>query len=509
MAVAGPAAASPKRRAAAVAFSIFAIFLGGGTVFGFESLLPVLRSEGVFSSLCRNSTAPVPAAVNCTERDLRFNLLYTVASSSANFLTLAAGPIIDATSPRFGGTLGFALLGVGFGVLAIVQDTAVFAGLLLVAMGAPFIMLSALFAEQFALNQASLVIMALVAALNASPAVFLFVGLFYRICGNATVVLTGFAGLCGVSMPFAWLLYHRRGELSGTTETALLRVNDPGRESPSSPLLAVVPSRTDSQSVSSRSNTATGWSLQRPEWLRGPGLAIVLGEGLFLASLSLAANFYLGSLDTQLRWKAREAGGGDIEVYVDKFNWILPLCCAMSVLVLGPLATLADRLEADGMLHLAAMVFVVIPLVLETFAPLEVHPGTPAPLASVHRERYCASFRFSVRGWGAAASASLFTGADRALPGLQDQWIAFPFVALGFTAPWAVAPEAVRRWYPVAYRGTILGGIIAFTAAIGLLTYVSHRAGLSLPAVRLPSPHPKPSALQVPPHLHGSPRRQR
>jgi len=455
------------QRVAAVAFAVFAMLLGGATVFGFQSLLPLLRKEGIFSTVChdtQNHTVPKPS-VNCTARDLQFNLLYTVASSTANFLSIVVGPVVDATSPRFAGAVGFGLLGLGFALLGILKDAAVFAGMLLLAAGAPFIMISSFFVEQLVPRHASIITVVLVAALNASPAIFLFVALLSKYA-SGSAVLGGFGGLCAVCIAVTWLLYHQRDELHATDldssssgasaddsgrieaesncqnahERTRLLVNDQLGVQPTKATAAA--EKEPAAAVGSIGNASLsggrndedgvggGGTCTRvlPTWLQGPGLVIAVGECLFLAALSLAANFYLGSLEQQLKWKEASSSPPshdrpDIDLFMARFNWILPLGCALSATLLGPLAVAAERHDADWLPHLAAVLLVLLPLLLETLAPVEA------------------------------------------------QWATFPMYALGFTAPWAVVPEMVRRWFPVARRGTILAIIIAFTATVGLLTY--------------------------------------
>uniref|UniRef100_A0A3Q4GDW9 Solute carrier family 43 member 3b n=1 Tax=Neolamprologus brichardi TaxID=32507 RepID=A0A3Q4GDW9_NEOBR len=73
-----------------------------GAVFGWASLVFVLKEEGYFSSLCVNGTGINGTYVlDCTEQDEQFSLIFTIASFMNNFLTLPNGFLFD----RFGTTV--------------------------------------------------------------------------------------------------------------------------------------------------------------------------------------------------------------------------------------------------------------------------------------------------------------------------------------------------------------------------------------------------------------------
>ncbi|XP_022540626.2 solute carrier family 43 member 3a [Astyanax mexicanus] len=70
-----------------------------GVVFGWASLVFVLKNDGYFSDLCVNVTeANGTTVTDCSAQDERFSLIFTVASFMNNFLTLPNGFIFD----RFG-----------------------------------------------------------------------------------------------------------------------------------------------------------------------------------------------------------------------------------------------------------------------------------------------------------------------------------------------------------------------------------------------------------------------
>ncbi|XP_067104370.1 solute carrier family 43 member 3b isoform X2 [Osmerus mordax] len=79
-----------------------------GAVFGWASLVFVLKTEGYFSYLCVNATGLNGTLItDCSEQDEQFSLIFTIASFMNNFLLLPNGFLFD----RFG-TMVARLLGI-------------------------------------------------------------------------------------------------------------------------------------------------------------------------------------------------------------------------------------------------------------------------------------------------------------------------------------------------------------------------------------------------------------
>uniref|UniRef100_H3D6G5 Solute carrier family 43 member 3b n=1 Tax=Tetraodon nigroviridis TaxID=99883 RepID=H3D6G5_TETNG len=67
-----------------------------GAVFGWASLVFVLKSENYFSSLCVNTTEVNGTQVlDCSRQDEQFSLVFTIASFMNNFMTLLSGFLFD------------------------------------------------------------------------------------------------------------------------------------------------------------------------------------------------------------------------------------------------------------------------------------------------------------------------------------------------------------------------------------------------------------------------------
>lgn len=104
-----------------------------GAVFGWASLVFVLKTEGYFSSLCVNSTGINGThALDCRGQDEQFSLVFTIASFMNNFLTLPNGFLFD----RFGTAVArvFGIVLYTMGTLMVSFSSSAFSNLLFPAL---------------------------------------------------------------------------------------------------------------------------------------------------------------------------------------------------------------------------------------------------------------------------------------------------------------------------------------------------------------------------------------
>ncbi|KAK9518105.1 hypothetical protein VZT92_023426 [Zoarces viviparus] len=67
-----------------------------GTIFGWASLVFVLKTKGYFSSHCTNTTGVNSTQVlDCSGQDEQFSLVFTIAGFIFNFLILPNGFLFD------------------------------------------------------------------------------------------------------------------------------------------------------------------------------------------------------------------------------------------------------------------------------------------------------------------------------------------------------------------------------------------------------------------------------
>ncbi|XP_041845789.1 solute carrier family 43 member 3-like [Melanotaenia boesemani] len=104
-----------------------------GAVFGWASLVFVLKEEGYFTSLCVNATGVNGTqTLDCSAQDEQFSLVFTIASFMNNFLTLPNGFLFD----HFGTTVTrlFGIFLYTIGTLMVAFSTSALAYLLFPAL---------------------------------------------------------------------------------------------------------------------------------------------------------------------------------------------------------------------------------------------------------------------------------------------------------------------------------------------------------------------------------------
>ncbi|KAK5897035.1 hypothetical protein CesoFtcFv8_010134 [Champsocephalus esox] len=155
-----------------------------GAVFGWASLVFVLKTEGFFSSLCVNTTGVNATQVlDCRGQDEQFSLVFTIASFMNNFLTLPNGFLFD----RFGTTVA-RLLGIclyTLGSLMLAFSTAVFSNLLfpaisLLAVGGILLLMTNMQVANLFGARRSTIITLYNGAFDSSAALFLVIKLLYE-----------------------------------------------------------------------------------------------------------------------------------------------------------------------------------------------------------------------------------------------------------------------------------------------------------------------------------------
>ncbi|XP_035809600.2 solute carrier family 43 member 3b isoform X2 [Amphiprion ocellaris] len=155
-----------------------------GAVFGWASLVFVLKQEGYFSSLCVNATGVNSTQVlDCSRQDEQFSLVFTIASFMNNFLTLPNGFLFD----RFGTTAArlFGIFLYTTGTLMVAFSTSVLPSLLFPALsllavgGILFLMTNMQVGNLFG-SRRSTIITLYNGAFDSSSALFLVIKLLYE-----------------------------------------------------------------------------------------------------------------------------------------------------------------------------------------------------------------------------------------------------------------------------------------------------------------------------------------
>ncbi|KAF3693926.1 Solute carrier family 43 member 3 Protein FOAP-13 [Channa argus] len=155
-----------------------------GAVFGWASLVYVLKTEGYFSNLCVNSTGVNSTQVlDCTGQDEQFSLVFTIASFMNNFLTLPSGFLFD----RFGTTVSriFGIFAYTTGTLTVAVSTPALSNLLFpalsfLAVGGILLLMTNMQVGNLFGSHRSTIITLYNGAFDSSSALFLVIKLLYE-----------------------------------------------------------------------------------------------------------------------------------------------------------------------------------------------------------------------------------------------------------------------------------------------------------------------------------------
>ncbi|XP_041640218.1 solute carrier family 43 member 3-like isoform X2 [Cheilinus undulatus] len=152
-----------------------------GLIFGFASLMFVLKADGYFSDLCVNS--PGTNITDCSRQDEQFSLIFTIASFLNNFINLITGYLFD----RFG-TMVTRLLGISVyttGTLLVAFSSAEISNLLFpalscIAVGGVLFLLTNMQVGNLFPAHRSTIITLYNGAFDSSSAVFLLFKVLYE-----------------------------------------------------------------------------------------------------------------------------------------------------------------------------------------------------------------------------------------------------------------------------------------------------------------------------------------
>ncbi|XP_067864851.1 equilibrative nucleobase transporter 1-like [Heterodontus francisci] len=170
------------------AAGLFECFGFAGVIYGWASLVFVLKTEEYFSDLCvpldnTSDTGVRNDTVGCEMQDQRFSLVFTIASSALNLSAFPSGFLFD-----YFGTMVTRILGISLyttGMLMIAFSTAasavlLFPALLLIALGGIPILITNIQVGNLFRKRRSTIITLYHGAFDSSAVVFLLVKLLYE-----------------------------------------------------------------------------------------------------------------------------------------------------------------------------------------------------------------------------------------------------------------------------------------------------------------------------------------
>ncbi|XP_056456894.1 equilibrative nucleobase transporter 1-like [Gadus chalcogrammus] len=177
-----------------------------GAVFGWASLVVVLKSGGYFSSLCVNGTGLNGTAANgtqeldCSGQDQQLSLVFTIAAFVNNFLTLSNGFLFDHFGTTVSRLFGISLYTTGALFVAFSSpalSVLLYPALSCIAMGGIMLLITNMQVGNLFGSQRSTIITLYNGAFDSSSALFLVIKLMYE-SGVSLMVSFGSLAACSV-----------------------------------------------------------------------------------------------------------------------------------------------------------------------------------------------------------------------------------------------------------------------------------------------------------------------
>ncbi|CAB1325464.1 unnamed protein product [Coregonus sp. 'balchen'] len=248
-----------------------------GAMFGWASLVLVLKTEGYFSYLCVNITGVNGMQfLDCSGQDEQFSLIFTIASFMNNFLLLPNGFLFD----RFG-TMVARLLGISLyttGALFVAFSNSALSSLLFPALsfiavgGILFVVTNMQIGNLFGSNRSTIITL-YNGAFDSSSALFLIIKLLFEVgislrasflflaaCGVIHLVRT-FLLLPRTHIPYPLPEGYTYGAIptgKNTSPTPSLRATPTGKITSPNPSLRATPTGKNTSSTPSLGATPTG-----------------------------------------------------------------------------------------------------------------------------------------------------------------------------------------------------------------------------------------------------------
>uniref|UniRef100_A0A8C7L7J0 Solute carrier family 43 member 3a n=1 Tax=Oncorhynchus kisutch TaxID=8019 RepID=A0A8C7L7J0_ONCKI len=155
-----------------------------GVVFGWASLVFVLKTDGYFTDLCVNRTTGPNSTVetDCSGQDEQFSLVFTVTSFMNNFLTLPNGFIFDRfvffSTTEIQAELGLCCLCVSLSLIAL--SMLLFPALSFIAVGGILFLITNIQVGNLFGSHRSTIITLYNGAFDSSSAIFLIIKVMYE-----------------------------------------------------------------------------------------------------------------------------------------------------------------------------------------------------------------------------------------------------------------------------------------------------------------------------------------
>ncbi|XP_037635277.1 solute carrier family 43 member 3-like [Sebastes umbrosus] len=412
---------------------LFECLCFAGVVFGWASLVFVLKTEDYFSSLCVNTTAVnATQDLDCSGQDQQFSFVFTIASFMLNFLLLPIGFLFD----RFGTTAArlFGIFLYTTGALMVAFSNAALSNLLfpaisLLAVGGIFFYLTNIQVGNLFNSRRSTIITLYTGAYGSSSALFLVIKVLHE-AGISLLPPFLFLSACSVIHLLRTFFLMPRDHIPYLLPDDYTYGITCGKSKPLSLEQTTVNGNAQMTTEEVEDNPAKPEKSFR-ECVMSRFFVLHL---LWLSVMHLRLNFFIGTLNPMLQ----RLTAGDPSL-VSQYTNAFALTQLCSVLCAPWNGLIIDR-----------------------------HKGKPRAAGESEQE---ADLRSSVLSLFLTVLQSVVYSVCTTIPNLPLQYFTFVIQVLNFSFLYGGNSAFISVAFPSCHFGTLFGLVLALTAVISLLQY--------------------------------------
>ena len=362
-----------------VGIAFLLCFLFSGIVFGFVPLENVMIDNGIHSNLCEDTTndfspspspSPTPSPSDaCSAQLLKLYMMYTIATTLLNLLSLPSGFVVDHLGSRPSAILSLMCLCLSFCIFALGGYTF---GYTLMGCSGVLMYMSLFYLADFNESKRGLVIGLIAGGFNSSAVTFLILEPMEWLGLNLAESFFIFAGMSVVMLVIVFLFFPRsqgKWEKKGESQQRL------GDDFPSS---VSIQEEDVSQGITEETETKERKQINPPlAHLTFPQQLLTIDNVLLVFSLAfsnLFVLFYQSTIDQQLD-SMNPDKPSLASSYTSLFFLLLPIITAVGIVVTsGALTYSSVAAMTVGRVLLAISSFVILIPFIKVSSPFFFFP---------------------------------------------------------------------------------------------------------------------------------------
>ena len=302
------------------------------TIVGYQSLLPILQDEGIFSSLCSSSTINNNS---CNAQTLRLDMMFNISITTLNAATLFWGILCLKCGPRSGVVIGGALMTISPFIFSFGYDWPCFFSYITMSIGAGGVLFG-LFAipTQYPKIQGFLFSL-LTGFLDASSGIFYIFLMLYKHAGISMrflfIILSVISAICSLLVYF--FVYSSRFDTKPDQDK-----NEPKKESKEENIDELLNIQSDNNQINGKDDNDHEPLINKST--QDSMLSILARKELLYLTIwsmfyMLTKYFYITTLNKQIGWITNN---DDDKIYVSQQVFsIMLLLSGFYSFVTGPI----------------------------------------------------------------------------------------------------------------------------------------------------------------------------